>query len=99
MPSFVLLAALLLAATPAPVALPELPRGRCVLDETGALRPSTLETLQRLCVGLDRTGKGQLLVAVVANLHGRYDIGDLALDLFREIRLGHRDRDDGVIVV
>jgi len=96
----VLAAALLLAAaTPAPPALPELPRGRCVLDETGSLRPNTLDTLQRLCVSLNRTGKGQLVVAVVANLHGRYDIGDLALDLFRHIRLGHRDRDDGVIVV
>src|SRR5438477_5354679 len=99
MPSLVLVAALLLAPTPAPQALPELPRGRCVLDETTSLRPSTLETLQRLCVRLDQTGKGQLVVAVVANLHGRYDIGDLALDLFRHIRLGHRDRDDGVIIV
>src|SRR5438876_4769023 len=99
MPTLVLIAALLLAAKPAPGALPELRRGRCVLDETRSLRPSTLETLQHLCVGLDRTGKGQLVVAVVANLHGRYDIGDLALDMFRAIRLGHRDRDDGVIVV
>jgi len=100
MPSFAPVAALLLAtAASAPPALPELPRGRCVLDETGSLRPSTLDTLQRLCVSLNRTGKGQLVVAVVANLHGRYDIGDLALDLFQHIQIGHRDRDDGVIVV
>jgi uncharacterized membrane protein YgcG len=100
MRSLLLTAAFLSATASAPLpGLPELPRGRCVLDETGSLRPSTLDTLQRLCAGLDRIGKGQLVVVVVANLHGRYDIGDLALDLFRQIRLGHRDRDDGVIVV
>ena len=86
------------AANPAPP-LPKLPRGRCVVDETGSLRPEALQTLQRICVGLDQTGKGQLVIAVVRSLHGRYDIADLALELFREIQLGHRDRDDGVIVV
>src|SRR5216684_1441412 len=91
-------ATLSIAASPAPP-LPELQRGRCVLDETHSIRPETLETLQRICVGVDRSGKGQLVVAVVADLHGRYDLADLALDLFRDIRLGHRDRDDGVIVV
>src|SRR5437762_1332639 len=100
MPSIALIATLLLpAAAPAAPALPELPHGRCDIDETNSLHPSALETLQRICVSLDKTGKGQLVIAVVANLHGRYDIGDLALDLFRHIGLGHRDRDDGVIVV
>jgi len=97
--SVVLAVLLTAAASTTPPALPELPRGRCVLDETGSLRRSTLEALQRLCVDLNRTGKGQLVVAVVSDLYGRYDIGDLALDLFRHIALGHLDRDDGVIVV
>lgn len=79
--------------------LPELPIKRCVLDETGSLAPETLEKLQSICVSLDRIQKGQLVLVVVSDLHGRYDIGDLAVDLFRHIQLGHRDRDDGVIVL
>ena len=86
------------AAVPAPP-LPTLPRSSCVVDETGSLRPKTIETLQQICLGLDQSGKGQLVVAVVRGLHGRSDIAALALELFREIQLGHRDRDDGVIVV
>jgi len=95
---FSLLASLTLVAfSSAP--LPELPSKRCVLDETGSFSPETLERLQSICISLDQTHKGQLVVAIVSDLHGRNDIGDLAIDLFRHIQLGHRDRDDGVILV
>src|SRR2546427_3769841 len=90
---------LALVATAAPAALPELPLKSCVLDEAATLRQETLALLQSLCVDLDRGGSGQLVVAVVTNLHGRHDLSDLALELFRHIQIGHLDRDDGVILL
>jgi len=82
---------LALVATAAPAALPELPLKSCVLDEAATLRQETLALLQSLCVDLDRGGSGQLVVAVVTNLHGRHDLSDLALELFRHIQIGHLD--------
>jgi uncharacterized membrane protein YgcG len=58
-----------------------------------------LAELQRLCVGLDHSKNGQIVVVVVENLHGRTSIEALTQDLFDEWKIGFKNRDDGVIVL
>lgn len=79
--------------------LPRLPRNQCVLDEPRLLQTKTTATLQKTCAALSTAGTGQIVIAIVSDLRGRASIQEFALEFFREIRLGHVERDDGVLVV
>lgn len=82
----------------APGALPEQPRGKCVLDEAHSVDPASFATLERLCEELDHSGAGQLEVAVVADLRGM-SADEFATALFDKWRIGHQSADDGLLVV
>jgi uncharacterized protein len=81
------------------VYLPTLPKGKCVLDEAGALSSQEYERLESRCEALGRTGAGQIAIAIVNDLRG-LELATFALMLFKSWGgLGHRGRDDGAIVV
>jgi uncharacterized protein len=90
---------LVLLASPVDL-LPKPPPGRCLYDPHGALDARSAAQLERACTDLDRSGDGQLAVAVVDET----DMGDLgrdefAAELFRKWGIGHKGRDDGVLIV
>lgn len=93
-------AAALALALPARAAdpLPSLPPARCVLDAARALDPAAYDRLESACEALDKSGAGQLAVAVVSTF-GELDRDQYANELFARWRLGHAGRDDGLLVV
>jgi len=94
-----LLCAALLAATATLAApLPALPRNRCLLDLAVALDAQSDAQLEDLCEALDRSGAGQLAIAVVPDF-GELDRETYAHDLFNQWQLGHKGRDDGLLVL
>ncbi|GAC1336463.1 MAG: hypothetical protein NVSMB23_01390 [Myxococcales bacterium] len=90
---------LVLLAAPVDL-LPKPVPGRCLFDPHGALDAASAAQLEEACARLDRSGDGQLAIAVV----DENDMGDLgrdefAAELFRKWGIGHKGRDDGVLVV
>jgi uncharacterized protein len=90
---------LLLLASPVDL-LPRPPPGQCLYDPHRALDPGSAAQLERACADLDRSGDGQLAVAVV----DQTDVGDMdrkefAVELFQKWGIGHKGRDDGVLIV
>src|SRR3954465_4755967 len=88
-----MIAALLLA-----LALPAQPSGKCVLDQARVLSTAEFQLLEGTCEELDRSGAGQLEIAIVD------DVGDLVPDdyataLFEKWAIGHKGRDDGLLVL
>ena len=98
----VALCALLVAGLPcsasAADSLPEQPAGRCLYDPTGAVDAASAAHLEEACESLDRSGAGQLEIAVVADLGG-LDRDEYANELFAKWKIGHKGRDDGLLVL
>ena len=90
--------ALALLAAPAADQLPDQPSGRCLYDPTGAIDASSAEHLESACEALDRSGDAQLEIAVVPDL-GDMDRDEYANELFKKWQIGHKGRDDGLLVL
>lgn len=90
----------LLAALVANVALPPPPPGRCLSDAHGALDSGSAARLEQICERLDRAGGGQLAIAVVDEGDtGELDRNELAEEIFKSWGVGHKGRDDGLLIV
>ncbi len=72
-------------------------RNTWVVDVTGALAHQTLVEVDRLGSEVDRSGHGQLVVAVVNTTEGRSP-RTFATDLFNRWGIGHARRDDGALL-
>jgi uncharacterized protein len=91
--------ALLLAASAAD-ALPPPPPGRCVSDPHRILDAASAARLEQACERLDRQGDGQLALAIVHEADmGGMDRDEFANELFRKWGVGHKGRDDGLLIV
>ena len=90
--------ALIALAAPASAA-PTFPAlsGR-VVDQAGALLPSTRESLTWRLKALEQNTGDQLAVAVVSSLEG-LSVEDYANRLFLQWRLGDKDRNNGVLLL
>jgi uncharacterized protein len=84
-----------LGATVESIPLP--PRGTWVVDTTGTLRPGTLAEVNRIGTELDASGRGQLALVLVDSTEGRPP-REFATALFNRWGIGHRERDDGVLL-
>lgn len=85
---------LLLAA----VVYPSHPAGRCVFDPSSRLATSDLTALESECERLDRAGRAAIAVAVVTDMQGE-SRPEYAVGLFKAWKLGHRGRDDGLLIL
>jgi uncharacterized protein len=72
-------------------------RNTWVVDRTGTLRPETLVEVDRLGSEVERSGRGQLVVAVVFTTDGR-PARAFATELFNRWGIGHARRDDGALL-
>jgi uncharacterized protein len=83
----------------AAAAEPKLPTltGR-VVDEAGVLSPAVEASLTEALAGHERATSNQVVVATLRSLQG-YEIEDFSVRLFRAWRLGHQDRNNGVLLV
>ncbi len=77
--------------------MPARPAGP-VLDLAGAIDPPALAELDRLCRRIDASGKGVLVVAVLPSLEGD-SIESYANRLFAAWGIGHKDRNNGVLLL
>ncbi len=81
-----------------PVAsIPRPKRSTWVVDLTRTLADETLEEVNRLGAEVERSGHGQLFVAVVFTTEGRSPRA-FATELFNRWGIGNRRRDDGVLL-
>jgi uncharacterized protein len=91
--------ALLLAASAADALPPPTP-GRCVSDPHRILDAASAARLEQACERLDRQGDGQLALAIVLEADlGGMDRDEFANELFRKWGVGHKGRDDGLLIV
>jgi uncharacterized protein len=72
-------------------------RNTWVVDVTGTLRDATLAEVDRLGSEVERSGRGQLVVAVVSTTDGR-PARTFATELFNRWGIGHARRDDGALL-
>lgn len=72
-------------------------RNTWVVDGTGVLKHETLVEVDRLASELERSGKGQLVVAVVNTTEGRSP-RTFATELFNRWGIGHTRRHDGALL-
>jgi uncharacterized protein len=72
-------------------------RNTWVVDATGTLRHETLVEVDRLGSEVERSGRGQLVVAVVFTTGGR-PARSFATELFNRWGIGHARRDDGALL-
>jgi uncharacterized protein len=72
-------------------------RNTWVVDRTGALAGATLAEVDRIGSEVERSGRGQLVVAVVFTTDGR-PARTFATELFNRWGLGHSRRDDGALL-
>lgn len=79
-------------------AMPIAPVGRCVLDESNALSAQQYVELERICTDLDRTGDGQLAIAITDDFRDD-DVDEFSSKLFHSWEIGHKGRNDGVLIV
>jgi uncharacterized protein len=79
-------------------ALPAQPPGKCVLDEAAALAPAEFAALEASCEALDKSGDGQLEVVVTDDFRGD-EKEEFANKLFRAWGIGHKDKNDGILIV
>ncbi|MBL8909141.1 MAG: TPM domain-containing protein [Archangium sp.] len=83
------------AATPWEIKPP--PRGQWILDQTGKVSASTLETINRTAEALDQTGTGQLGVLVVETTSGMQP-RNFATEVFNKWGVGHSGANDGILL-
>ncbi len=69
-----------------------------VSDPAGLLAADTRAEIDRLAIGIDDAGRGQLTVVVVANTGG-VDPRQFATDLFNRWGVGHAEQDDGTLIL
>lgn len=79
-------------------ALPVQPPGKCVLDEAHALEPAAFAQLEASCEALDKSGDGQIEIVITDDFRGA-DKEEFANTLFHAWQIGHKGKDDGVLVV
>ena len=72
-------------------------RNTWVVDRTGTLAHATLAEVDRIGSEVDRSGRGQLVVAVVLTTDGR-PARTFATELFNRWGIGHSRRDDGALL-
>ncbi len=91
--------ALFAAATTAWAATPDPRYGVYVQDEAGVISAQTRDTLYRQAVWLhEQTGTAQIGVVTVPEL-GNATIEEYAVAKFRELGLGDKERNDGVLLL
>jgi uncharacterized protein len=95
----VLAAALTLAALTAPAGAQNFPAltGR-VVDEAGVLDAATRAAVSARLAAFEAKTSDQVVVATVKSLQGR-SVEDYANRLFREWRLGQRDKNNGILLL
>ena len=95
----VVAASLISWAALASAAEPTLPAlsGR-VVDSAQILSPAAESQLSGLLAAHERETSNQVVVATLASLQG-YEIEDFSVRLFRAWRLGHQDRNNGVLLL
>lgn len=69
-----------------------------VADPSGLLAADTRAEIDRLAIGIDDAGRGQLTVVVVANTGG-VDPRQFATNLFNRWGVGHAEQDDGTLIL
>jgi uncharacterized protein len=69
-----------------------------VVDEAGLLSPQQEKALDSASARLEREVGPQLVVVTVSNLHG-YPIEDYGVGLGRHWGIGHKDRDDRLLLI
>jgi uncharacterized protein len=72
-------------------------RNTWVVDRTGTLADATLAEVDRMGSEVERSGRGQLVVAVVLTTDGR-PARTFATELFNRWGIGHTRRDDGALL-
>lgn len=72
-------------------------RNTWVVDRTGTLADATLAEVDRIGSEVERSGRGQLVVAVVLTTDGR-PARTFATELFNRWGIGHARRDDGALL-
>ncbi len=93
---FFALLCLSLAAAKA-VNLPARPQGY-VTDLAGVIDSASRERLEQYCTALERSTGVQFAIVTVPSLEGE-PIEDVANDLFRKWGIGHKGKDDGLLLM
>lgn len=96
---WLVVAALLLLATPLLAAEPKFPRlsGR-VVDDAGILNPSTVNELTRMLAQHEQAGGEQVVVVTLPSLQG-YSIEEFGYQLGRYWGIGQKDKNTGALLI
>lgn len=78
--------------------LPAQPIGKCVLDETGTLTAAQFNQLENSCEAVDKAGDGQIEIVLTNDFRGE-EKEEFTNKLFNSWAIGHKGRNDGVLVV
>lgn len=88
---------LLTVSAASPWEVPPPPRGQWVVEQTGGVFPSTIDTLNQLATEVDAAGAGQLGVLVVRTTSGVAP-RTFATNAFNHWGVGHAGKDDGILL-
>lgn len=78
--------------------LPMQPAGKCVLDEAHGLSSAEFAQLEASCEAVDKSGDGQIEIVLTDDFRGG-DKEEFSNSLFHAWGIGHKGKDDGVLVV
>ena len=78
--------------------LPQQPAGKCVLDEAHGLSSAEFAQLETACEAIDKSGDGQIEIVLTDDFRGG-DKEEFSSTLFHAWQIGHKGKDDGVLVV